>query len=183
MESAPVVPCLICEPMRVIEPYVPPASSVILVMKRVSWDRIVAGKKTLEIKGKPLKPKRYPVGRGGELWGTLVVGPVLVIRTDEEWRALLPLHCWDVEKRPYKKTYALMLCKIESFTTSIRYATQRGQSSITKYRAPAYAKQAGVSARFGWRPDDVQALPPRSHTEESSNEASAERKRFQRTSI
>ena len=119
MESAPVVPCLMCEPMRVIEPYVPPASSVILVMKRVSWDLIVAGKKTLEIKGKPLNPKRYPVGQGGELWGTVVVGPVLVIRTNKEWRTLLPLHCWNVEKRPYEKTYALMLCNIEAFTTSI----------------------------------------------------------------
>ena len=182
-QLALVVPCATCEPMRVMEPYAPPALSVILVMKRLSWDRIVAGEKTLEIKNQPLKPKRYLVGRGGELWGTLVVGPVLVIRTDEEWRALLPLHCWHVDKRPYKKTYALMLCKIESFTTSIGYATRRGASSTTKYRAPARGKQAGVSARFGWRPDDMRALPQRSQTEESSNETSAKRKRLQRKSI
>ena len=59
---APVVPCATREPVRVIEPYAPPALSVILVMKRLSWDRIVAGKKTPEIKDKPLKPKRYPIG-------------------------------------------------------------------------------------------------------------------------
>ena len=151
-QLALVVPCATCEPVRVMEPYAPPALSVILVMKRLSWDRIVAGEKTLEIKHKPLKPKRYLVGRGGEIWGTLVVGPVLVIQTDEEWRALLPSHCWHVDKRPYKKTYALTLGKIESFTTSIGYATPRGQPSITKYRAPDCGKQAGVSARLGSRP-------------------------------
>ena len=169
--------------VSVMEPYTPPAESVILLMKRLYWDRIIAGEKTLEIREQRLRSKRYLVGRGGELWGTLVVGPVSVIRTDEEWRALLPLHCWHVDKRPYKKTYALMLCKIESFTTSIGYAIRRGASSITKYRAPDCGKQAGVSARFGWRPDDMRALPQRSQTEESSNETSAKRKRFQRTSI
>ena len=130
-----------------------------------------------------MKPKRYLVGRQGEIWGTLVVGPVLVIQTDEEWRALLPSHCWHVDKRPYKKTYALTLGKIELFTTSIEYPTPRGQSSITKYRAPDCGKQAGVSARLGWRPDDMRALLQRSQTEESSNEASAKRKRLQRKSI
>ena len=134
---ASVVPCATRESVRVMEPYAPPAWSVILVMKRLSWDRIIAGEKTLEIRFKPLKPKRYLVGREGEIWGTLVVGPVLVIQTDEEWRALLPSHCWHVDKRPYKKTYALTLGKIESFTASIGYATPRGQPGITKYRADA----------------------------------------------
>ena len=58
----------------------------------------------------------------------------MVIQTDEEWRALLPSHCWHVDKRPYKKTYALTLGKVESFTTSLGYATKRGQNSMAKYR-------------------------------------------------
>ena len=44
-QLALVVPCATCEPVRVMEPYAPPALSVILVMKRLSWDRIIAGEK------------------------------------------------------------------------------------------------------------------------------------------
>ena len=135
--------------MHVIEPYMPPASSQppILVMKRVSWDLIVAGKKTLEIKDKPLKPKRYHVGRGGELWGTVVVGPVLVLRTDKEWRALLPMHYWNVEKRPYTNTYALMLCNIESFTTSIGRKKPHGEVQQPCAAKKKRFQRTGISTR------------------------------------
>ena len=117
-----------------MEPYAPPPWSVILVMKRLYWNRTIAGEKTLEIRNKPLKPKRYLVGRQGEIWGTLMLEPGQVIQTDEEWRALLPSHCWHVDQRPYKQTYAMSLVKVESFTTSIGYATIKGQRNIAKYR-------------------------------------------------
>ena len=68
------------------------------------------------------------------IWGTLMLEPGQVIQTDEEWRALLPSHCWHVDQRPYKQTYAMSLVKVESFTTSIGYATIKGQRNIAKYR-------------------------------------------------
>ena len=149
IKSAPLVPSLKCEPMRVREPYMPPASSrpPILVMRRVSWDLIVEGKKTLEIKDRPLKPKRYHVGRGGELWGTVVVGPVLVLRTNKEWRALFPMHCWNVEKRPYTNTYALMLCNIESFTTSIGRKKLHGEVQKPCAAQKKRCQRTGTSTR------------------------------------
>ena len=127
--------------MRVMEPYAPPSWSVILVMKRLYWNRIIAGEKTLEIRNKPLKPKRYLVGRQGEIWGTLVLEPGKVIQTDEEWRALLPSHCWHVDKRPYKQTYAMSLKQVESFTTSLAYAPMKGQRGIAKYRPPLRCRE------------------------------------------
>ena len=133
-------------------------NSWILVMTRLYWDRIMAGEKTLEIRNKRLKPKRYLVGRQGEIWGTLVLEPGQVIQTDEEWRALLPSHCWHVDKRPYKQTYAMSLGKVESFTTSIGYATKMGQQSIAKYRPPDCSGEEGVRARVGGRKRPSAAL-------------------------
>ena len=131
---ASVAPRATRESVHVMEPYAPPACSIILIMSRFSWDLIIAGEKSLVIRSKPLKPKRYLIGRDGEIWGTLVVGPVFEIKTDVTWRALLPSHCWYVAKRPYKKTYALTLSNVESFTTSLGYATRRGQNNMAKYR-------------------------------------------------
>ena len=83
-----------------MEPYPPPAQSVILLMKRLYWDRIIAGEKTLEIRCKLYKPKSYFVAGRGEIWGTIVLGQGQVIETDGEWHALLSSHCWFVDKRP-----------------------------------------------------------------------------------
>ena len=146
-EPAPVVRSATGESVSVMEPYTPPAQSVILLMKRLYWDRIIAGEKTLEIRPKLYKPKRYLVGGQGEIWGTFVLGPGQVIETDEEWRALLSSHCWHVDKRPYKKTYAMSLGKVEAFTTSIGYATRMGQQSIARYRPPDYSEESDVRAR------------------------------------
>ena len=120
--------------VHVMEPYEPPACSIILIMSRFSWDLIIAGEKSLLIRSKSLKPKRYLIGRAGEIWGTLVIGTVFEIKTDVNWRALQSSHCWYVAKRPYKKTYALTLGNFESFTTSLGYATRRGQNIMAKYR-------------------------------------------------
>ena len=141
-----------------MEPYAPPPWSVILVMKRLAWDAIITGEKTLEIREQRLKSQRYLVGRHGKIWGSLVLEPGRVIQTDEEWRALLPSHCWHVDKRPYKQTYAMSLGKVESFTTSIGYATKRGQQSIAKYRPPDCSEEEGVRARVGSRKRPSAAL-------------------------
>ena len=125
-----------------MEPYAPPPWSVILVMKRLDWDAIIAGEKTLEIREQRLRSKRYLVGRQGKIWGSLVLEPGRVIQTDEEWRALLPSHCWHVDKRPYKQTYAMSLKQVESFTTSLGYAPMKGQRGIAKYRPPLRCREA-----------------------------------------
>ena len=122
------------EPVRVMEPYAPPPWSVILVMKRLDWDAIITGEKTLEIREQRLRSKRYLVGRQGKIWGSLVLEPGRGIETDEEWRALLLCHGWHIDKRPYKKTYALPIKNVESFTTPLEYAPMKGQRGIAKYR-------------------------------------------------
>ena len=120
--------------VRVMQPYAPPAWYVILVMKRLAWDAIITGEKTLEIREQRLKSQRYLVGRHGQIWGSLVLEPGRVIETDEEWRALLLCHGWHIDKRPYKQTYALPIKHVESFTTPLEYAPMKGQRGIAKYR-------------------------------------------------
>ena len=60
---------------------------MILIMSRFMWDLIIAGEKTLLIKSKSLKPKRYLIGRAGEIWGSFVIGSVFEIMNDVNWRA------------------------------------------------------------------------------------------------
>ena len=120
--------------VRVMQPYAPPAWYVILVMKRLDWDAIITGEKTLEIREQRLKSQRYLVGRHGQIWGSFVLEPGRVIETDEEWRALLLCHGWHIDKRPYKKTYALPIKNVESFSTPLEYAPMKGQRGIAKYR-------------------------------------------------
>ena len=147
--SAPLVPSLMCEPMRVIEPYMPTASRrpPILEMKRDAWNLIVEGKKTLEINRRPLRKSRYHVGRRGELWGTVVVGPVLVLRNDKEWCALSSLHCWKQARRPYKNTYALMLCNIEAFTTPIAHKKLHGEALMPCAAQKKHCQRTSTSTR------------------------------------
>ena len=120
--------------VRVIPPYEPPSWKVILLMRRNAWDAIITGEKTLEIREQRLKSQCYLVGRHGQIWGSLVLEPGQVIETDEEWRALLQCHGWHIDTRPYKKTYALPIKNVESFSSPLEYAPVKGQRGIAKYR-------------------------------------------------
>ena len=120
--------------VSVMEPYTPHAESVILLMKRVYWERIIVGEKTLEIRCKCFKPMRYFVGERGEIWGSIVLGQGQEIDSDDDWQTLLSSHCWFVDKRPYQKTCAMPIEEVELFTKSLAYATRRGQQSTAKYR-------------------------------------------------
>ena len=112
--SSPVVRSATGESVSVMEPYTPPAQSVILLMKRLYWDRIIAGEKTLEIRCKLYKPKRYFVGGRGEIWGTIVLGQGQVIETDDEWHTLAgsKTRICDVYRRPY----LARICGFAAFT-------------------------------------------------------------------
>ena len=147
---------------QVVEPYEPFLHATVLLLERQYWDRIVKGEKTIEIRGRRLKSKRYHVGRRGEMWGTIVLGPGTRIETDEQWRALLPSHCWDVDRLPYAdKTWALPICEVQSFTRPIGYAMKSGQQGVAKYRPlerhGAEVPGAGLSGRCGMR--QVAAVP------------------------
>ena len=120
--------------VSVMEPYTPHAESVILLMKRVYWERIIVGEKTLEIRCKCFKPMKYFVGARGEIWGSIVLGQGQEIDSDDDWQTLLSSHCWFVDKRPYQKTCAMPIEEVELFTKSLAYATRRGQQSTAKYR-------------------------------------------------
>ena len=120
--------------VSVMEPYTPQAESVILLMKRLYWERIILGEKTLEIRCKFYKPMRYFVGERGEIWGSIVLGQGQEIDSDDKWQTLISSHCWFVDKRPYKKTCAMPVEEVQLFTKSLAYATRRGQQSTAKYR-------------------------------------------------
>ena len=122
-------------------------------MKRVFWERIIVGEKTLEIRCKCFKPMKYFVGARGEIWGSIVLGQGQEIDSDDKWQTLISSHCWFVDKRPYKKTCAMPLQEVEVFTKSIAYATRRGQQSTARYRPlnnseeAAHGEQSHVRAR------------------------------------
>ena len=62
----------------------------------------------LLIRSRSLKPKRYLIGRAGEIWGSFVIGSVFEIMTDVNWRALQSSHCWYVGFRLFRYMRALL---------------------------------------------------------------------------
>ena len=128
-------PSVLAAAARVLaEPYVPQPEGPILILKKIYWDRMASGEKSLEIRRQSLKPMRRHVGHSGEIWGTIQLGQAVRVVTKEKWVALTPYHHWATGDLPYKATYAHPIFKVEIFKSPVRYMTLPGQVNNAKYR-------------------------------------------------
>ena len=115
----------------------PEHGSPILVLKKKWWNLIVRGRKTLEIRHQPLAPMRRYIGRSGQLWGAVTFDVCRRVVSDDQWRELLELHCWDTPSLPYTTTYALPVIRVEVFSCPVPYQMKPGQVGTATYEAPA----------------------------------------------
>ena len=86
---------------------VPHPNDRILVLRRSWLELILAGEKTIEIRGTPFKAGRYWLGHKGVVHGVAVLGSPIPITSAEEWNEMRPQHLVDSAELPYRKTYAL----------------------------------------------------------------------------
>lgn len=83
----------------------PQPGDSILVFKEYWMHRVLSLVKTAEVRHRPLKKKKWWIGRGGVITGCATVTNVEHVTDLARWRELLPRHHWDIHKLPYKRTY------------------------------------------------------------------------------
>ena len=105
----------------------------ILVLREPWLRMILAGEKTLEIRGRALASGQYWLGCAKTIHGAVVFGDPLPIRSRQEWEALRPRHRVDSHELPYKKTYGLPILSVRA-TRRVPYHHPKGAVGIVKYR-------------------------------------------------
>lgn len=107
----------------------------ILVMRRQWLDLVLSGEKSIEIRAMPLrKGETYFLGCKGHVYGSVVVGEVQRLDSDEEWRVLLPSHLWDRADLPYKRTFAHSLLNLAASAIPVPYQHPRGAIGLVRFK-------------------------------------------------
>ena len=105
----------------------------ILILK-MSWlELILAGNKTLEIRGKRLSPGKYWLGNHKMIYGSVEIGCAIPVCSVEQWQSLRSRHLCDNVVPPYKNTYALPILSAQA-TRRVPFRHPRGAIGIVKYR-------------------------------------------------
>ena len=105
----------------------------ILVLRPHWLNLILAGEKTLEIRGQNLSAGNYWLGTRGMIHGHAVLEPAILIGTAQAWQELRHRHRVESNELPYMTTYALSIRRCRRLTP-ISYAHPRGAVGIVKYR-------------------------------------------------
>jgi len=115
----------------------PELGGKILVLKQPWLMFILSGHKTMEVRGRALKPGRYYLGHKKLIWGECVLGQAILIATDEHWHAARDQHRVPLETsatKPYKKTFGLPILSVTAYDKKFPYTHPRGALGIVKYR-------------------------------------------------
>ena len=110
------------------------AGERILVLRRNWLDLILAGEKTIEVRGVRLNAGTYLLGCKSKAYGRVRFGAAFEVRNDVEWRRLHPKHLVKSRSRPYKRTWAMPIESIQQFETQVPYLHPRGAVGIVIFR-------------------------------------------------
>ena len=108
----------------------PEAGDRILVFKEPWLSLVLSGRKTMEIRSKPLTGK-YFVGMKQSIYGAVVFGTPRILDS-QSFRELRSKHLVS-GSLPYKKTYGLPVVTIRKIP-KISYVHPRGAVGIVRYR-------------------------------------------------
>ena len=105
----------------------------ILVLRPHWLNLILAGEKTLEIRGRNLSAGNYWLGTRGMIHGFAILEPAMLINTAQAWQELRHRHRVESNQLPYKTTYALPVRRCRRVAPT-PYVHPRGAVGIVKYR-------------------------------------------------
>ena len=105
----------------------------ILVLRPHWLNLILAGEKTLEIRGRNLSAGNYWLGTRGMIHGLAVLQPAILIDSAQAWQELRHRHRVESNELPYRTTYALPIRRCRR-VTPVPYVHPRGAVGIVKYR-------------------------------------------------
>ena len=111
----------------------PKPNDRILLLRQPWLGLILAGEKTLEIRGRALSPGKYWLGHQKLIYGFAMLGEAIPIRSNIAWRALVHKHRVDMPKLPYKKTWGLPVLRAQT-TRRVPYVHPKGAVVVVKYR-------------------------------------------------
>ena len=105
----------------------------ILVLRPHWLNLILAGEKTLEIRGRNLSAGKYWLGTRGMIHGLAILEPAILINTLQAWQDLRHRHCVDSNELPYKTTYGLPIRQCHRVSPT-PYEHPRGAIGIVRFR-------------------------------------------------
>ena len=105
----------------------------ILVLRPHWLNLILAGEKTLEIRGRNLASGPYWFGCRGTIYGHCFLGSSIVIDSAEAWRGLRFRHRVEADELPYKTTFGLPIRHCHRVTPT-PYEHPRGAIGIVRPR-------------------------------------------------
>ena len=112
----------------------PKEGDAILVLKETYLSKILAHEKTLEIRNKRLRPRRYWLACQAVIYGVARTGEPVVISTTEEWLQRMGEHKWETEGLPYATTWGIPLHDVRD-VLPIPYKRLTGQVGFATFRA------------------------------------------------
>ena len=104
----------------------------VLIYRPECLQLVLAGAKTLEIRGVPYKPGKYVLGTRGQIYGQARLGRAYPVHTLRDLARTRHQHKMVCAKLPYQKTYAIPI--LEFAPLSARYRHPRGAIAIVRYR-------------------------------------------------
>ena len=107
----------------------PEVGGKILVLKRPWLMFILSGDKTMEVRGRALKPGRYYLGHKKLIYGEVVLGQAILFGTDDHWNATRDRHLVPAATRPYKKTFGLPILSVTPYDKKFPYTHPQGYIS------------------------------------------------------
>ena len=105
----------------------------ILAVRPYWLDLILAGEKTLEIRGTPYRPGKYFLGYSKRILSVAQLGNPVRIGSAEQWVSLQSQHRVVTETLPYKKTFGLPILCVRA-VRPVSYHHPRGAITIVRYR-------------------------------------------------
>ena len=107
----------------------------ILVLKQNWLALVLAGKKTMEVRGKRLKAGAAYFGWKGTIYASATLGDAVEIRDAQHWDSLRSQHRVPGNVLPYTRTFGLPLNDVERTSPPIAFHHPKGAVGIVKYRA------------------------------------------------
>ena len=128
----------------------------ILVIRPYRLDLILAGEKSLEIRGTPYRPGRYFLGYSRQVLALAQLGNLVRIASAGHWVSLHSQHHVVTETLPYKRTFGLRILSVRA-VRPVPFHHPRGPITIVRHRTLRFAR----ASRLCFKPRC--AGSPRSH--------------------
>ena len=106
----------------------------ILVLKQKWLGLVLAGDKTMEVRGKRLRAGVAYFGWKGAIYASATLGDAVEICDIQQWDNLRSQHCVPERVLPYKRTFGLPIHNIERLVKPLSFRHPKGAVGIVKYR-------------------------------------------------